>query len=59
MSIIIELASYDHEIINWEKKTKLLRTMPETLKSIAMVFKVTQMSFNDGVDEMDDKIERQ
>lgn len=59
MSIIYKLRYYDKEITDEEKKKKLLRTLPQSFKPIAMVCNVTKMSLNDFVDAMNAKIERQ
>lgn len=58
MNIIDKLAYY-HQKISDEEKKKLLRTFPESFKPIAMVCKITQMSFNDVVNPMNAEIERQ
>lgn len=50
--VIDELGSYDKEISDEEKKTKLLQNVPGSFKPTSMVCNVTQILFNDFVDAM-------
>ena len=45
MEIVDELGSYDQELSDEEKKSKLLRTLPDSYKPIAMVCNVTYDEF--------------